>query len=62
MKNPNEITEQFSNQTREEIIDLAILKNITGGNNGTSKCCQNGWKETCGTSGGDWCGKFENPV
>ena len=66
----NSLEKKLSDQSREEIIDSAILKNITGGfdpdardggGNGTSKCCSNGWKETCGTSGGDWCGEFQLP-
>ncbi|MCL1049515.1 hypothetical protein L2755_07775 [Shewanella abyssi] len=48
--------DNISNLTKNEIIDSAVLNNITGaGNKGTSKCCA-GWTETCGTSSGDWCG------
>jgi hypothetical protein len=50
-------------QTRQELIDSALLKNVSGGGdtydgggNGTSKCCSNGWTETCGNRSGDWCG------
>ena len=57
IENKNEL---LASQIKAEIIDLAILKNITGGmpNNGTAQCCA-GWVETCGTSHGDWCGQAE---
>lgn len=51
--------------SKAELIDIALLKNISGGNcsddgmtGGTSNCggAGSGWTEVCGTDHGDWCG------
>ncbi|MCL1049514.1 hypothetical protein L2755_07770 [Shewanella abyssi] len=60
MKEVNTVAAE--NLSKSEIIDSAILNNISGGNNGSSKCGGgSGWTETCGTEHGDWCGTWGEP-
>jgi hypothetical protein len=55
MKEVSVNTPELEKLSKDELLDKAVLKNISGGNGGTSQCT-GGWTETCGSSGGDWCG------